>query len=101
MTSRKLAVLLSAAALVLSGARSYAGALVVGVAPPAPLVEVVPAPPRLGYVWRPGHWAWNGVRYVWASGVYIAAPRPGASWLPGGWVASRRGWVWVGGHWRR
>jgi WXXGXW repeat (2 copies) len=42
--------------------------VVVGVAPPAPIVETVPAPPVAGYVWRSGYWSWNGVRYVWLPG---------------------------------
>jgi hypothetical protein len=36
--------------------------VVVGVAPPAPVVETVPAPPGPGYVWQPGYWSWNGVQ---------------------------------------
>ena len=31
--------------------------VVVGFAPPAPVVEVVPAPPAPGYVWQPGYWS--------------------------------------------
>lgn len=74
--------------------------IIVGVAPPAPIVEVVPPHPAPGYVWRPGYWSWNGFRYVWVPGVYVVAPRPGVVWVPGRWVVRRRGWVWVGGHWR-
>ena len=39
----------------------------VNIAPPAPLVEVVPAP-RVGYVWAPGYWDYRGHRYVWYRG---------------------------------
>ena len=34
------------------------------VAPPPPRVEHAP-PPRDGYVWAPGHWAWSGKSYNW------------------------------------
>lgn len=42
--------------------------------PPAPIVEAVPPPPAAFYVWRPGHWRWNGFRYVWIRGHYVARP---------------------------
>jgi YXWGXW repeat-containing protein len=84
------------------GSMAVANAVViVGVAPPAPIVEVAPAPPAVGYVWRPGYWSWNGARYIWVTGAYVAAPRPGAVWVPSHWVARGGGWVWVGGYWRR
>ena len=40
--------------------------IVVGVAPPAPRVEIVPAA-RVGYVWTPGYWRWNGVAPHWSA----------------------------------
>lgn len=39
---------------------------------PAPIVEAPPPPPGAYYVWRPGHWRWNGVRWVWIRGHYVA-----------------------------
>ena len=75
--------------------------IVVGVAPPAPVVEPVPPPTVAGYIWRPGYWRWNGVRYVWFHGRYVAPPYAGAFWVPGHWDARGPGWVWVPGHWRR
>jgi hypothetical protein len=53
------------------------------IAPPAPRVEVVP-PPRPGYIWAPGFWAWEGNRHVWREGRWIAA-RPGKVWVPDRW----------------
>lgn len=41
---------------------------------PAQVVESVPPPPPGYYVWRPGHWRWNGYRYVWARGHYVIRP---------------------------
>ena len=101
MMRSKLTVLMAATTLVSVTTPAYAARVVVGVAPPAPLVEVVPVRPVVGYqVWRPGYWSWTGARYVWVPGVYVTPPRPRAAWVPGRWVAGRRGWVWVGGHWR-
>jgi hypothetical protein len=65
--------------------------LFVGVAPPAPLVERVPAP-RHGYVWAPGHWEWNGRRHVWAAGYWIAE-RPGYAYSAPVWVQRGGGWT--------
>jgi hypothetical protein len=72
--------------------------VVVGVAPPAPVVETVPAPPGPGYVWRPGYWSWDGVQYVWGPGTYVVAPYVHTVWVPGAWIRHGPGWVWVAGH---
>ncbi|HVY16257.1 MAG TPA: hypothetical protein VHB27_13615 [Rhodopila sp.] len=73
-----------------------------GYAPiPPPRHEVVPPPPPGGrVVWEPGHWHWDGVRYVWIGGHYVER-RPG-HWVPGHWVwAPRQGrWVWAPAHWQ-
>jgi hypothetical protein len=68
-------------------------------APPAPLVEVVPAP-IAGRVWVPGYWHWGGRGYVWLRGRYVVAPRGSV------WIAPR--YVYRGGrhyyyrpHWER
>jgi hypothetical protein len=71
--------------------------LVIRVAPPAPRVEVVPAP-RRGFVWVPGYWNWNGRQHVWVAGNWqkerrgyvYAEPR----WVErnGAWVLERPGW---------
>lgn len=69
----------------------------VGVAPPAPRVIEEP-PPRVGYVWAPGYWFWNGNGYVWAEGRWLAE-RPGYHWVPAHWVEVNGGWRFVRGHW--
>jgi len=78
-----------------------AGAVVeIQIAPPAPRVEVVP-PPRVGYVWAPGYWRWNGRRHVWVSGVWVSA-RPGWRYEPDAWVQGPNGrWHLRRGHWVR
>ena len=53
------------------------------VRPPAPRVVVVPTA-RVGYVWAPGYWRWNGREHVWADGR---------------WLRERRDWHWVGARW--
>lgn len=63
--------------------------LFVGVAPPAPLVERMP-PQRLGYVWAPGHWEWNGRRHVWLAGYWVAA-RPGYAYSAPVWMRREGG----------
>lgn len=55
----------------------------IGVAPPAPRYEVVPAP-RSGYSWAPGYWQWEGQRHVWAAGRWIEA-RPDSYWVADRW----------------
>jgi hypothetical protein len=70
----------------------------VQVAPPAPIVETVPAQPGAGYVWVGGYYRWDGARYVWVHGHYVAH---GGAWVPGHWEhVTGSGWYWVPGHWR-
>ncbi len=73
--------------------------IVVDSAPPAPLVEVVTAPPAVGYVWIPGAWEWNG-RWVWAAGRWAYPPRPGAVWVPHHYENRNGVNVFIRGGWR-
>lgn len=73
--------------------------VVVGVAPPAARVEVVPAP-RVNYVWAPGYWRWNGHRYFWVAGYWVPA-RHGYRWVPSHWSAYGARWRYVPGYWTR
>src|SRR5215467_13031408 len=59
----------------------------IDIAPPPARVEVVP-PPRPGYVWAPGYWAWEGRQHVWREGRWIVV-RPGYYWVPERWVEYR------------
>jgi hypothetical protein len=64
---------------------------------PPPRDEVVP-PPRGGYYWEPGHWHWNGHRYVWIAGhSVVGAPR--GHWVAGHWRWNSHHYVWVPAHW--
>lgn len=68
--------------------------------PPVPAYEVVVPPPRVGYVWIPGHWRWHGHRHVWVAS-YWAPARPGYAYVPARWVDARGRWYFESGYWRR
>jgi hypothetical protein len=74
--------------------------IVVRVAPPAPVVEHYGPPPHPGWVWQPGYHYWDGNRYTWRAGVWVAPPHPGAVWVPHRWVHRHDGYVLQEGHWR-
>ncbi len=69
------------------------------VAPPAPRVEVVPAP-RAGYVWAPGYWRWHGHQHVWTGGHWIHERR-GYHWVPERWEAAGSNYRFHRGYWAR
>jgi hypothetical protein len=92
-------VLISAAAIAAPTMSSAGVVIDVGVAPPAPRVEVVPAA-RPGFVWAPGYWAWRGHNHVWVRGHWIRE-RAGFHWVPDGWVQAGPHWHYVPGHWER
>jgi hypothetical protein len=80
---------------------SQAGvAIDINVAPPAPVVETVPAPPQPGYVWAAGYWNWEGGRHVWVPGHYME-PRPGYRWEPDRWDHRGDRYHYEPGHWAR
>ena len=85
----------AAAAPTLAEAQVY-----VRVGPPRPLYERRPAPPVAGYAWRAGYHRWDGSRYIWTPGAYVAPPRPRAYWVQGRWVPGPRGYYWREGYWR-
>ncbi|WP_419758209.1 hypothetical protein [Acidisoma sp.] len=67
---------------------------------PPPRYEAVPPPPGPRFVWRPGHWHWNGYRYAWFPGHYVpAGPRYGG-FIPGHWAYHYGRRVWIPPHWR-
>ena len=77
------------------------GDVMVGVPPPAPYVEVVPAAPFVGALWITGYWGWSQGRHQWVPGRYVQ-PRPGYRWEPHHWVPGERGnWHLRGGGWVR
>jgi hypothetical protein len=95
-----LAALGIALAMGLSPALSSAAVGIdIEIAPPAPQVEVVPAP-RVGYVWAPGYWEWRGGRHVWVGGRWMHE-RAGYRWVPERWEQRGNRWHFEHGHWDR
>ena len=71
----------------------------VQIAPPPVPAVVVPAP-RVGFVWAPGYWQWNGRQHVWVEGRWLRA-RPGYRWVPEHWNSRPGHYRFVPGHWQR
>jgi len=78
---------------------SEARTVIVEVAPPPARVEVVPAA-RVGYVWAPGYWNWNGHRHVWVGGRWVGE-RHGYHWEAHHWDEREGRWHFHEGGWRR
>jgi hypothetical protein len=97
---RTYGLVLAAALVAASG-----GAMAQSFAPPPLQVEPGPPPPIPGpperYELVPGHWAWNGVRYVWHPRHWILRPVGYAHWVPGHWGNRYGRYVWIEGHWAR
>jgi hypothetical protein len=66
-------------------------------APPAPRVEVVPAP-RRGYTWAPGYWDYRGNKHAWTKGHW-EKDRPGMAWQPSRWEQRDGKWALQRGRW--
>ena len=71
--------------------------VVIGVPPPAVVVETAPAP-RSGYVYAPGYWGWDGHRHVWVRGRTIVE-RPGYTWVSDRWEPAGGQYRFVPGYW--
>jgi hypothetical protein len=69
----------------------------VDVAPPAPVVETVPAP-RAGYVWAPGYYNYDGHHYGWQKGHW-EHERHGQHWVQDRWVEHEGKYHHERGHW--
>ncbi len=66
---------------------------------PPPRYEVVPVAPGQRVVWEPGHWHWDGHRYVWFAGHYVDRRPHYDHYIPGRWAPRGGAWVWVPAHW--
>jgi len=75
-------------------------AVYVVAAPPADVVEVVPAQPGPEFIWIGGHYRWDGGRYLWMTGHWAKAPEGYREWVAGHWVRREGGFLWVEGRWR-
>ena len=91
----------AALAVGLMGTASIAAAAIseieIRTAPPPPRVEVVPVP-REGFIYEPGHYSYDGEKYVWADGRFIQQ-REGRTYTP--YALERRGdnWYFRPGYW--
>ena len=77
-------------------ARTYVD---IEIAPPASRVEPVP-PPRAGYVWVPGVWAWEHRHHVWHKGRWIHE-RQGYTYVGPRWQHEGTRWRYEEGRWER
>jgi hypothetical protein len=68
---------------------------------PPPRSEMVPPPPGGRMIWQPGHWQWDGHRYVWIRGHYVERRRHSGHYAEGHWRWSQREgrYVWMPAHW--
>jgi hypothetical protein len=80
-----------------TAARAAQLSVMIGIAPPAPRVVVMP-PPRPGYLWAPGYWNWRGNRHVWQEGSWMRE-RPGYAYAPPHWVQHDNRWELNRGGW--
>ena len=71
----------------------------VDIAPPPPRYEVVP-PPRVGYIWAPGYWGWDGQRHVWHGGRFMREHH-GEHWVNHEWEEHNGHYRYHEGHWER
>ncbi len=71
--------------------------------PPVPPPRYQAPPPPLGphQAWVPGHWQWNGMRYVWIAPHAVHRGPHWHRWVPGHWAWAPRAhrWVWRPAHW--
>jgi hypothetical protein len=68
--------------------------------PPAPRVEVIPAPPSPNHFWVAGYWRWEQGQHHWVAGRW-EVHRPGHVWINAHWVQSGANWRLSGGFWER
>jgi hypothetical protein len=89
----------SATALLPTQAMAQVGVnIIIGTPPPPPRYERMP-PPRVGYLWAPGYWNWDGRRHVWAGGHWERA-RNGYRYDRPQWQHGRNGWELHRGGWQ-
>ena len=98
-TKLLLAAAIAASTLGAIPAASAAVGIYVDTAPPAPRVEVVPAP-RAGYVWAPGYWDWRSGHHVWVNGHW-ERERHGYYYHPSHWTQHEGRWSLEHGKWSK
>lgn len=68
---------------------------------PPPRAETVPPRPGERVIWQPGHWHWDGYRYIWMRGQYVQRRPHYGQYAEGHWAWGPRvgRYVWVPAHW--
>jgi len=115
LNRRAVALAFAGVLLATAGAASAQQTVIIEKAMPAPIVETVPAPPRVGVAWVPGHWVWRGRAWFWVRGHYVEgvvppmpavivetpppAPSPRHNWVRGHWAWEGARWNWRPGIW--
>jgi hypothetical protein len=71
------------------------------IAPPVLPVYAQPPIPGPGYIWIPGHWAWDGQEYYWVPGFWELPPAVDLLWTPGYWAWNDTDddYVYYSGYW--
>ncbi|MCB8877180.1 hypothetical protein [Acidisoma silvae] len=67
---------------------------------PPPPFERRPPPPPPGMIWEPGHYRWDGYRYVWVGGHFRRGGPGYRQFVPGHWAWRGGRQVWIPQHWR-
>jgi hypothetical protein len=67
-------------------------------APPAPVAETVPPAPYVDSYWIPGHWRWEGDRFLWTNGHWEQS-RPNMLYHNAYWSNEHGGWIFHPGQW--
>ncbi len=94
------AIAIGSAALLPTQAMAQVGVNVIIGAPPPPLRYEAMPPPRVGYVWAPGYWGWNGRSHVWMRGSWMR-DRPGYVYAQPHWIERGGRWHYEQAHWNR
>jgi hypothetical protein len=82
------------------GIGSAQAEVVVGIRPPAVIVEHRGIRPSPRHVWVGGYHRWDGRAYVWEPGRWDIPPREHAVWVAPRWRHRHDGYVFVEGRWR-
>lgn len=73
--------------------------IIVPIAPPAIIVEAAPSP-RIGFIWAPGFWNWNGHKHFWIEGHWEQV-RDGHRYERPEWRRDGDKWRFQEGGWKK
>ena len=73
--------------------------ITVETAPPAAKPSPPPTPTKVGYMWSPGYWNWDGTAYAWTDGEWVAVVQE-KKWVAPAWKQKGKKWYFTPGHWK-